>query len=180
MGKSSPLNEDERSELVAYLDGELDETTAAALEAKLHLNPKARAEAEQLRRTWELLDFLPKSQPSVDFTHRTMERVIAETQAANFRYRLLPHGRPMLKGLGWAAVILVAAVVGFGSGRLVPKPGEPEPPKEVAADIGPEWVRDYRVIQNRRLYEHVGDLQFIKKLADPEDPDLFGEENTDS
>ena len=180
MGKSSPLNEDERSELVAYLDGELDETTAAALEAKLHLNAKARAEAEQLRRTWELLDFLPKSQPSVDFTHRTMERVIAETRPADFRRRLLARGRPMLKSLGWAAAILVAAVLGFSSGRLVPKPTSPAPPVEVAGDIEPEWVRDLRVIQYRRLYEHVGDLQFVKKLADAEDPDLFGEENTDS
>ncbi len=180
MGKSAPLNDDERAELVAYLDGELDEAAAATLEAKLHLNPTVRAEAEQLRRTWELLDYLPKSQPSLDFTHRTMERVIAETQSAAFPHRLLAHGRPVLKGLAWAAAILVAALVGFGSGRLVPHRSRPTQAAAVVGDIEPEWVRDFHVIQNRRLYEHVGNLQFLKKLADPEDPDLFGEDNIDS
>jgi anti-sigma factor RsiW len=180
MEKTSPLNDDERAELVAYLDGELDETTAAALEAKLHLNAKARTEAEQLRRTWELLDYLPKPQPSGDFTHRTMERIVAETQSAAFRQRLLARGWPLLKGLTWAAAALLAALVGFGSGRLVPHHSPPTQAAEVAGEIDADWVRDLRVIQNRRLFEHVGNVQFLKKLADPEDPDLFGDDNADS
>src|SRR3954451_13737717 len=56
----SGLSEQERADLVAYLDGELTGEAARALEAKITLDPQARAEAETLKRTWELLDFLPK------------------------------------------------------------------------------------------------------------------------
>src|SRR5437660_4833275 len=36
MGELIPLNDVERAELVAYLDGELDEQTARSVEARLH------------------------------------------------------------------------------------------------------------------------------------------------
>ena len=48
----SSLSEEDRANLVAYLDGELDDDAARALEAKLSLDPDARAEAETLRKTW--------------------------------------------------------------------------------------------------------------------------------
>src|SRR4051812_30678918 len=71
----SGLSEQERADLVAYLDGELTGEAARALEAKITLDPQARAEAETLKRTWELLDFLPKPEPSASFTHRTLSRI---------------------------------------------------------------------------------------------------------
>ena len=75
MADEKPLSDEERDELVAYLDGEADAATQRALEAKLSRDPRARAEAEALRRTWALLDFLPKPEPSTDFTARTLSRV---------------------------------------------------------------------------------------------------------
>src|SRR5229473_2045109 len=62
-GTMSQLNEDERAELVAYLDGELNEEAAQVLEARLSREPDLRAEAEALKRTWELLDYLPRPEP---------------------------------------------------------------------------------------------------------------------
>ena len=40
------LSEEERANLVAYLDGELDEAKARALEARLSNDPRARAEMQ--------------------------------------------------------------------------------------------------------------------------------------
>src|SRR5205807_3086423 len=71
----SAFSEKERADLVAYLDGELEGDAARALEQKLALDPAARAEADDLKRTWDLLDFLPKSEPSPNFTHRTLDRL---------------------------------------------------------------------------------------------------------
>src|SRR5262249_41070651 len=67
------LTDEDRANLVAYLDGELDAEAAQALEAKLSVDPTARAEADALKRTWELLDYLPRPEPSPSFTHRTLE-----------------------------------------------------------------------------------------------------------
>ena len=75
MTKPNPLNEQEKADLVAFLDGELNGEAAHALEAKLSLDPAARAEAESLKRTWGLLDYLPKPEPSPNFTHRTLEKM---------------------------------------------------------------------------------------------------------
>src|SRR5437764_5906332 len=116
-----PLDDAQREDLVAYLDGELDEETARALEAKLSLDSAVRAEADQLRRTWELLDYLPKAEPSASFTHRTLDRVSAlrpggaEPAGAGRR-------RPWLVGLGWAAAALLAVTVGYAGVHLVYPP----------------------------------------------------------
>ena len=71
------LSEEEMADLVAYLDGEADPETERAVEAKLSLDPATRAEAELLRRTYDLLEYLPRPEPSPDFTHKTVERISA-------------------------------------------------------------------------------------------------------
>ena len=59
-----PLKEEDREELVAYLDGELNEEAARQVEERISLDPKARAEADALKKAWDLLDYLPKPEPS--------------------------------------------------------------------------------------------------------------------
>src|ERR1700682_4938535 len=51
MNKPPPLTEEDRANLVAYLDSELEPSALSALEAKLNLSTQGRAEAEALRRT---------------------------------------------------------------------------------------------------------------------------------
>src|SRR6266487_2460238 len=75
MANLPPLSDEERAELVSYLDGELPKAAVRALEAKLTTNPHLRTEVETLRKTWELLDHLPKPEPSPDFASRTLDRV---------------------------------------------------------------------------------------------------------
>ena len=58
------LSDQERANLVAYLDGELNQAESHALNTKLVQSVTGRREVESLQKTWELLDFLPKPEPS--------------------------------------------------------------------------------------------------------------------
>ena len=72
------INDDDKAELVAYLDGELDEEATQAVEAKIAGDPEVRAELDALKQTWGMLDYLPKASPSPNFTHRTLQRLTVE------------------------------------------------------------------------------------------------------
>src|SRR5687768_8160747 len=72
------LSEEDRENITAYLDGELDEETAQTLEAKISLDADMRKAFEEMKSAWAMLDYLPKVQPSDTFTHRTMERLSLE------------------------------------------------------------------------------------------------------
>ncbi|MHB1422020.1 MAG: anti-sigma factor family protein [Gemmataceae bacterium] len=161
MSESSHFSEQERADLVAYLDGELSGTAARALEAKLSLNSAARAEADALRRTWELLDFLPRSQPSSRFTRQTLQRLtpIRTGEQRNWR-----RWRMRCLGLSWAAALLMAGWCGYaGYNWIVPRqPGERE------------LLQDLRILENKRIYERMEDVDFWRALDTPE---LFGEES---
>jgi anti-sigma factor RsiW len=164
MSEPAPLSEQERADLVAYLDGELTGEAARTLETKLNLNPVARAEADALRRTWELLDYLPRHQPSSSFTHRTLERV---TPMRTAEQRQGQRRRRYGLALAWAAAMLLAGWVGYaGYNWFVPlEPGERE------------LIQDLRLIENKRVYERVEDLDFWRALDTPE---LFGDEASGS
>jgi len=177
MSKPLSLTDVERANLVAYLDGELDARSARALEAKLNVDAAARAEAETLRRTWELLDHLAKPAPSPTFTSRTLQRVSAPYPVAA-PYAPAGRWRPWALALGWAATVLVAWVAGFAGGRWLPQRRLAAPPQPLGNEQ--QLVRDLPVIENLHQYEHVGDIQFLSALADPNDPDLFGDDNPES
>src|SRR5919198_1012547 len=114
MSTQPPLNEEERDDLVAYLDGELDPAKARAVEDKIGKDPAAREEAETLKRTWELLDYLPRPEPSPSFTHRTMER-LAPVQTASARLPVSRGWRAWAPAAGWAAAVLLAGLGGYAA-----------------------------------------------------------------
>jgi anti-sigma factor RsiW len=166
MADMQPLDDRDREQLSAYLDGEVDPKTARAIEAKVSLDAQARQELDSLRRTWDLLDYLPRPEPSGDFTHRTLERV------AGKRPRPVVNWRSRLLGLAWAAAVLLAALGGFEGMRWHSRNSYDNADEQL--------VQDLYVIENARVYEHVDDIDFLHKLANPNDPDLFGDDNTGS
>jgi anti-sigma factor RsiW len=172
MTQQQPLNDAEREKLVAYLDGELDDKTARTLETKIGRDSQLRAEADTLRRTWELLDFLPQPEASAALSSRTIESV--STLRPTPRRRILrdPVVRRWVFGLGWAAAVLVAFISGFAGTDSVIKRNRP--PAQQAVDVDQLLVGDHRVIENERLYQNVDDIGFVRQLDDPE---LFGDDS---
>jgi anti-sigma factor RsiW len=166
------LNDEDRANLVAYLDGELDERAARALEARLASDAQARAEAESFRRTWEMLDYLPRAEASTTFTNRTLEKLAVQTGPRGLVRppRRLPW---WLLAAGWAAALLLAAGGGLTAANLL----WPRPPAAAddSAEVEAQIAHHRRVLENRRLYEHADDLDFLRAL---DHPDLFGDDDT--
>src|SRR5207248_2727321 len=112
MRNEMPLSENDKAELVAYLDGELDEHATQAVEAKLATDADARAELDTLKQTWGMLDYLPKASPSPNFTNRTMERLSLEkvtatmpTTSSSKPIPAPPRPASWLATVGWAAAV---------------------------------------------------------------------------
>lgn len=167
-----PLNEEDRAELVAYLDGELDEVSTLAVEAKIASDPNTRAELDALKQTWGLLDYLPKANPSPNFTHRTLERLTLENVPAPKTMPMPVKRQPWIVAASWAAGLLLTVGVGyFAATRFWPAPAPVTP--EPIPDSDLPLVRHLRIIEKWHQYENADDLDFVKKLNHP---DLFGED----
>lgn len=71
----SDLVDREGQQLVAYLDGELDEETNRDIERRLSDDPEYRLRLQQLQHAWDLLDELPRLNCDEGFTRSTVEFV---------------------------------------------------------------------------------------------------------
>ena len=165
MSDPARLNDDEREELVAFLDGELTDDDAHKVEAKMNLDGRTRAEADALRKTWDLLDYLPTPEPSPNFTNRTLSRLGPIRKTQTMRRRGL---RIALVGLAWAASLLLAVAAGYSGMTLYLKARYPND-----ADM----ARDLRIVENEHLYEVGEDIDFLREL---DKPDAFGDESLGS
>ncbi len=164
MSKKPSLTDAERADLVAYLDGELHGAAARDIEARLRQDTAVRAEAESLKQAWDLLDCLPRPEPPVNFTHRTMER-LAPISAGYALRSPWQRWRPRVLGAGWAAALVLAFLAGSFAYRLYSTSAEPG---------DKELVRDLRLIENKRFYEVGDSIDFLRKL---DHPDLFGDDS---
>lgn len=161
------MNEQEREDLIAFLDGELDEEKSRTVEARLTLDTAFRAEADAMKQAWGLLDYLPQPEAPIDFTNRTLEKLnLQQMRSSILAERKLRPG--WLPGFAWAAAVLLAVLAGGGLAAVLWKPqANPE-------ELHSNMVRYLGVIEKLHLYEHVDDFDFLQKL---DQPDLFGHEN---
>jgi hypothetical protein len=178
------------SELVAYLDGELDREESEVVGTKISLDPAVRAEADALKKTWDLLDHLPRPEPSPNFTQRTISQIqpvmpspsgqapARSGAPATIQIAPAPTG-PLRHSLGRRVALFVAwliamAAVAFGGyfgrdkyvghmSRLMRQEQDAQIPSEL------------RLLQNLKDFRYVDDLEFLEAL---DNPDLFGEEQT--
>src|SRR5687768_6060753 len=100
---------DPDAELIAYLDGELDGPEAQEVEARLTLDPAARTRADAYKKTYDLLDYLPRPEPSPDFATRTLTRLQPATRSD-------PQASPVARRpslLPWLAAGMLAGVGGY-------------------------------------------------------------------
>lgn len=178
----------EDAELIAYLDGELDLAEARAVEARLARDSSARNKAEAYKKTFDLLDFLPRTEPSADFATKTLTKLLPVIDADSppspsssdvtqvhlpstpsqsaVAFPPQPAGNPWLGGVAWLLAGVLAVAGGFvvrafvGPGESTATPTQTEP----IADA------DKSVIDSLPLYVGVDDLDFAKRL---DSPDLF-------
>ena len=122
----------ERADLVAYLDGELDDAQSRAIATKLTHSTTARREIEALEKTWELLEYLPRAQAPEDFTARTLTEVQQLALRGDRRELAVQHtARRLMRGGSVGAGSLARARAGLRGDALglarPDRPAEPRP-----------------------------------------------------
>ncbi len=156
MTEPDALSEQEREELIAYLDGELDPQAARAVEEKLQRDPRWQREAEGLKTAWDMLDYLPQAQATATFTEQTLT-LFAASRSRQLRWR---RWRRWLGFTSWAAAVVVAVVIGWHAGKhplsdssstLLPAPSE-------------EIVQLLEHHDYWPYYEKVGTFSFLREL----------------
>lgn len=104
-------------QLVAYLDGELDESETASIEKQLRNDPKLRQMAEGLDHAWNMLDALETVSVDEEFSQRTLETIVATgmsgEQQASVSIRQLLSGFLSGRALAWFGLGAIGALCGF-------------------------------------------------------------------
>src|SRR5260370_281071 len=77
MAKITRLSAEQRENLTAYLDGELDDAQTQEIEQVLAASEVARHEIDMLSRTCDALSVLPTHKASGEFTRKTMTNLRA-------------------------------------------------------------------------------------------------------
>ncbi len=154
MEESSPITPELRDNLVAYLDGELDEVATLEVERTLSESAEIRQEVEALSRTWDLLAELPRVEASNEFTERTLASLEASEEASDRKQPLFGSQarRNLLLASLLAGAILCAAAGFLFTNRAIPQRTDP-------------LVKDLPVIEQLDLYEEAGDLKFLTALS---------------
>ncbi len=152
--------------LVAYLDGELNDDAASRVEETLTEQAPIRQEVEKLTRVWELLDLLPESKASAKFAERTLSAIQtrqaeAEGEAADTRPIATQrdrHWKPRLRnsGIRFAGLLglIIVGTAGFNGAFL--------------RDTGAmdQLLNNLPVIERLDEYREVGSLEYLQKLND--------------
>lgn len=138
-------------EIVAYLDGELDEDVAQQVERRLAQDPTYRRRLQQMERAWDCLDALPQAEVDESFTHSTVEMVSLAAEK-ELSLSATTHSRSLTTWLMGGALTLAAVAAGFIFTSLV------------TPDANQELLRDLPMIENIDMYLHADNLEFLQKL----------------
>ncbi|MGD9128824.1 MAG: hypothetical protein PVH19_15715 [Planctomycetia bacterium] len=143
--------------LVAYLDGELEESERNEFEAQLASQPELRRRLDQLRQAWDLLDELEASPPSRRFAETTLEMVAIDAEVhlkeeASKRRRAIRRRRNWI-GLGLLVALAAGfAVIWFCYPILFPSSDS-------------VLIENLPIIQNLDQYEAAESVEFLEALV---------------
>jgi hypothetical protein len=154
MAKLTRLNTEDRENLAAYLDGELDENSTRRIESILTSSEVARNDVDVLARTYDLLDLLPRPKAAGDFTERT----IATAKLEHYRkplaqqpwFRLARRGAVLSV---WTLAMLIAGACGYALAQRGFRSSD---------DL---LLEKLPLIQNLDMYEEVQSTEFLNQLS---------------
>lgn len=154
MSDPTKLVPDQRAELAAYLDGELDEAATQAMERVLAESPEARHEVDMLARTFSLLDVLPRPNASTGFSAKTLSSLKAERIAPRWSdrgwYRQARRGAILAC---WVVGLSLAGATGyFAANRM-------------GHDEDARLIRELPVIENLDAYSEVTSIEDVREMA---------------
>jgi hypothetical protein len=154
----------ERANLVAYLDGELNDAEQRAIATKLTHSMTARREIEALERTWELLDLLPRPKASEDFTARTLTGVAHLADAGD---RIGSAVKQAAMKAARSASWVLAGAAALGLGYAITQWAWPNPTARLARDLSiAEHLDEYRDVDT---YEFLDELVHSPEFASDRD-----------
>jgi len=153
-GPEQRLNPEERANLVAYIDGELTEGESRAIATKLTQSATARREAESLRKTWELLEYLPRPAASPQFSERTQTAIQTLESRAGAWTR---DAGPWISRAGVGLLAIAAAAALLFAGFALTRWGWPDPADRLA--------RDPSLAEHLEEYREVGSFGLLEELA---------------
>lgn len=152
--------------LVAYLDGELNDDDASRVEETLTEQPPIRQEVEKLTRVWELLDLLPEPKASAKFTERTLSAIQtqqaqtdgdeADTRPIATQQRLHWKSRLRKFAMRFAGFLGLVAVASAGFNGAFRRDTE-------SMD---QLLNDLPVIERLDQYQEAGSLEYLQTLKD--------------
>ena len=148
-----PRPNDAHDDLVAYLDGELDEADSARVEARLAADPALAEELAALRATWDVLDLDEAPRAPAGFA----ERVLAEKKREGVRRVWIHRVAPIAA----AAALILAVFVTF-QGMTNDPSGAPITETELAENLD--------LLEDLDLLEELGeDIEFLAWVEEAEE-----------
>ena len=153
MDQTSRLTPELRADLVAYLDGELDEAATLVVERALAESPVIRREIDKLTRTFELLDELPREKVSEEFTDRTLATIQVEHETgerpAEPWLKRLPQGMIIAC---WVATLAASVILGV---VLSERWGD---------DESDRLIEELPLVKNLDVYTELENIDYLREL----------------
>jgi anti-sigma factor RsiW len=149
------LSPTERANLVAYLDGELNDAESRAIATKLTNSATARRELELLEKTWELLEHLPRPRASEQLTTRTLTQMHLIAQQGG---QMESAFRALAQRVGRVAAAVGASLAACLLGYALTQWVWPNPTARLA--------RDLPLVEHLDEYRDVGSFEFLEALAE--------------
>ncbi len=166
MPDETTISDEDRiqEELVAYLDGELDDAASERVVARLRGDPTYRQKLNEMQATWDMLDELPRAEPTDSFTQSTVEMIALTSEAEALNTTAQIEASRHWMRLALAATVLLAALAGYYLiAQRLDRPNQ-------------QLVQDLPVIENVDQYSVVENLEFLRELDASQ---LFHEEPSD-
>ncbi len=158
------LTPDERSNLVAFIDGELNESESRAISTKLTQSVSARREVDALKRTWELLDELPMPRASESLTQRTLTEIAKIDTAGD---KLFMSASRTARKVLTTVLVACGTALCFVIGLVITRWLIPDPTARLA--------RELSIAEHYQEYREIGTLEFLKRLD--ESPEFGNDPN---